>query len=130
MILNHMVHNSNSDLDAIFHALADKTRRDILARLAKGEQIISELARTYDMSLTAVSKHIKVLEKAGLVITTKEGRVHRCTMQFEPLEVASKQIDFYKQFWTQQLDVLDQYVQDLKRQNTSQEEGNDKQSND
>jgi DNA-binding transcriptional ArsR family regulator len=130
MILNHMVHNSNSDLDAIFHALADKTRRDILARLAKGEQIISELARTYDMSLTAVSKHIKVLEKAGLVITTKEGRVHRCIMQFEPLEVASKQIDFYKQFWTQQLDALDQYVQDLKRQNTSQEEGNDKQSND
>src|SRR5205085_639364 len=91
-ILNHMVDNDDESLDLVFHALADKTRRDILNRLATGELIISELAQSYDMSLTAVSKHIKVLEKAGLLTTTKEGRVHRCTMQFEPLQAASDQI--------------------------------------
>jgi DNA-binding transcriptional ArsR family regulator len=106
-----MVNNQESLLDLAFHALADRTRRDILKRLAEGELSISQLAQTYDMSLVAVSKHIKVLEKAGLVTASKEGRVTRCTMRFETLATASDQIAFYMQFWRQQLEGLDQYVQ-------------------
>jgi DNA-binding transcriptional ArsR family regulator len=106
-----MVNNREEVLDLAFHALADRTRRDILKRLAKGELTISRLAEAYDMSLVAVSKHIKVLEKAGLVAATKEGRVHRCEMRFEPLVAASDEISFYMQFWSQQMEGLGQYVQ-------------------
>lgn len=123
-----MVHNDEDALDLVFHALADRTRRDILTRLAAGELNISELALSYDMSLTAVSKHIKVLEKAGLVSTTKEGRVHRCTMQFEPLEAASDQIAYYKQFWERQLDGLDRFVSDARKRR--KENKNDRTKND
>jgi DNA-binding transcriptional ArsR family regulator len=110
-----MVHNDEDRLDLVFHALADRTRRDILKRLGSAELIVSELALSYDMSLTAVSKHIKVLETAGLVRTTKTGRVHRCTMQFEPLEVVGDQIAFYKQFWERRLDGLEKHVKDAKK---------------
>ncbi len=106
-----MVNNREAVLDLAFHALADRTRRDILKRLAKGELSISRLAETYDMSLVAVSKHVRVLEKAGLVAATKEGRVNRCAMRFEPLVAASDEISFYMQFWSQQMEGLDQYVQ-------------------
>jgi DNA-binding transcriptional ArsR family regulator len=106
-----MVNNRETALDHIFHALADKTRRDILKRLAQGDSSISRLAETYEMSLVAVSKDIRVLEKAGLVSTSKEGRIYRCSMQFEPLTAASEQISFYMQFWSQQMDGLDRYVQ-------------------
>src|SRR5277367_5910593 len=99
-----MVNNREAVLDLTFHALADKTRRDMLKRLAKGDLSISQLAETYDMSLVAVSKHIKVLEKAGLVSATKEGRVNRCAMRFETLAAAADQISFYMQFWSQQLE--------------------------
>jgi len=115
-----MVNNREAVLDLTFHALADRTRRDILKRLADGELSISELAQTYDMSLVAVSKHIKVLEKAGLLASTKEGRVHRCVMRFEPLAAASEQISFYMQFWNQQLEGLDQYVQGVMENKKSQ----------
>lgn len=119
-----MVYRLNDDeLDLVFHALADRTRRHILARLAHEELVISELARTYDITLVAVSKHIKVLERAQLVVTNKEGRVHRCTMRFEPLEKASRQIDFYKKFWTKQLDGLDRYVQQVKKKEKKQRRG-------
>lgn len=116
-----MVNNLEAALDLTFHALADQTRRDILKRLAQGDLPISRLAETYEMSLVAVSKHIKVLEKAGLVATTKEGRVYRCEMRFEPLLEVSDQIHFYMQFWNQQLLGLDQYVQGImgKRQKRS-----------
>lgn len=106
-----MVNDREAVLDLAFHALADRTRRDILRRLAKGELSIARLAEAYDMSLVAVSKHIKVLENAGLVVATKEGRVRRCTMRFEPLAAASDEISFYMQFWSQQMEGLGQYVQ-------------------
>jgi len=106
-----MVNNRELALDLAFHALADRTRRDILRRLAQGELSISRLAETYEMSLVAVSKHVRVLEKAGLVAATKEGRVNRCVMRFEPLAAASEEISFYMQFWSQQMEGLDQYVQ-------------------
>ncbi len=108
-----MVNNREAELDLIFHALADKTRRDILKRLAKGVLTISGLAEMYDMSLVAVSKHVKVLEKAGLLAISKEGRVYRCAMRFEPLAEASDQISFYMQFWSQQMEGLDLYVQGI-----------------
>jgi DNA-binding transcriptional ArsR family regulator len=97
-----MVNEFEDYLDRIFHALADQTRRHILERLAERDLGIAEIAGTYDMSLVAVSKHVKVLERAGLVLTNKEGRVTRCMMRFEPLEPASQQIEFYKQFWRDQ----------------------------
>lgn len=100
--LNRMVNEFEEYLDRIFHALADQTRRHILERLAERDLGIAEIAGTYDMSLVAVSKHIKVLENAGFVLTNKEGRVTRCIMRFEPLEPASQQIEFYKQFWRDQ----------------------------
>jgi len=106
-----MVDNHEAALDLTFQALADRTRRDILKRLATGDMSISRLAETYDMSLEAVSKHVRVLEKAGLVSATKEGRVYRCSMRFETLAVASEQISFYMQFWSGQLEGLDRYVQ-------------------
>lgn len=108
-----MVNHSEAALDLIFHALADQTRRDILKRLAQGDLPIGRLAETYDMSLVAVSKHVKVLEKAGLVVTSKEGRVFRCEIRFEALSAASDQIAFYMQFWQQQMVGLDQYVQGI-----------------
>lgn len=105
-----MVNNLDDSLDLVFHALADRTRRDILRRLAQGDLSISELAESYDMSLVAVSKHVKVLEKANLVETSKEGRLHRCVMRFEPLETASDQLKFYMKFWSDQMDGLEKFV--------------------
>jgi DNA-binding transcriptional ArsR family regulator len=119
-----MVNNREAALDLVFHALADTTRRDILKRLAQEDLSISRLAETYDMSLVAVSKHVKVLEKAGLVATTKEGRVYRCVMRFEPLVAASDQISFYMRFWNQQLEGLDQYIQGVMSKQSNQEEDN------
>jgi DNA-binding transcriptional ArsR family regulator len=118
-----MVNNREAVLDLAFHALADRTRRDILKRLAKSELSIARLAETYDMSLVAVSKHVRVLEKAGLITATKEGRAYRCVMQFENLVAASEEISFYMQFWTQQMEGLDKYVQDVMDSTESNRKG-------
>jgi DNA-binding transcriptional ArsR family regulator len=112
-ILNRMVNDREQALDAIFHALADRTRRDILSRLAEGDLSISELADAYDMSLVAVSKHIKVLERAELVETTREGRLRKCQMQFQPLQDVQQQLDFYMSFWSRQLDGLNGFVREV-----------------
>lgn len=106
-----MVKNPETQLDRIFHALADKTRRDILKRLASSSLSISELAGDYAMSLVAVSKHIKVLEDAELIETTKEGRINRCAMRFETLETASEHINFYMKFWTERMDGLENFIE-------------------
>jgi len=98
-----MVYDHEDVLDLVFHALSDRTRRDILKRLALEDMGIGQLSSTYDMTLAAVSKHVKVLEKAGLVTTSKQGRVHRCVMRFEPLEAASAQIAFYTRFWLDEM---------------------------
>ncbi|MDZ4677379.1 MAG: metalloregulator ArsR/SmtB family transcription factor [Oligoflexia bacterium] len=111
-----MVYFNDDELDSIFHALSDRTRRDILKRLAYQELGIRELADTYEMSLPGVSKHIRVLEKAHLVKTSKEGRVHRCVIQFKSLQKASDQIEFYKKFWTKQLDGIEKFVEEIAKQ--------------
>ncbi len=109
-----MVKHSEGALDATFGALSDATRRGILARLTLGESSVSELAAPYRISLPAVSKHLGVLEEAGLVTRRKDGRVHRCRLVADPMREASDWIDFYRRFWDQQFDALEKFLQDTK----------------
>ena len=111
-----MVKHSESRLDATFAALSDATRRGILARLAQGEASVSELAAPYRMSLPAVSKHLRVLEGARLIVRRKNGRVHRCTLAAQPMRGASEWIAQYRRFWEGQFDALSCYLE--KTQNT------------
>lgn len=101
-----MVNNQNEQLDAVFHALADPTRRAMIARLAQSPCGISELAAPFDMTLAAVSKHIKVLEGAGLVIRNIQGRNHTCQLDARPMVGGIEWLRHYEQFWNQRLDAL------------------------
>ena len=94
-------------LDAVFHALGDATRRGMLHSLASGQRSVGELAAPFDMSLAAASKHIKALEKAGLVRRAIQGRTHICRLEPGPLADAQQWISFYERFWTGRLDVLE-----------------------
>jgi DNA-binding transcriptional ArsR family regulator len=114
-----MVNYSPNPLDVTFAALSDATRRGILARLARGETSVSDLAAPYQMSLPAVSKHLSVLESAGLIARHKDGRVHRCRLTPAPMKSAAKWIEHYKQFWEQQFDALAAY---LEKQNEKEKE--------
>ena len=102
-------------LSATFSALADPTRRAMLARLAKGEASVNELAAPFAMSLPAVSKHIKVLEKAGLVTKGRDAQWRPCRIDAEQLKVAMDWIGQYKQFWENRLDRLDTYLLTLQQ---------------
>jgi DNA-binding transcriptional ArsR family regulator len=106
-----MVYYQSSALDNTFAALSDATRRGILARLAQGEASISDLAAPYEMSLPAVSKHLRVLEHARLVERRKDGRVHRCRLAPAPMKSAAEWIEKYRQFWERQFDSLAQYLE-------------------
>lgn len=110
-----MVNYSQTALDSTFAALSDATRRGILARLAQGETSVSELAVPYEMSLPAVSKHLRVLEQAGLVSRQKDGRVHRCRLLAEPMKDASEWIERYRQFWEAQFDSLARYLEESQK---------------
>jgi DNA-binding transcriptional ArsR family regulator len=113
-----MVNHADAPLDSTFAALSDSTRRGILARLARqGETSVSELAAPYKMSLPAVSKHLRVLENAGLVARQKDGRVHRCRLRAEPMKSAAAWIEHYRQFWEIQLDSLARYLEDAANEN-------------
>src|SRR5271163_622111 len=107
-----MVNYSQGRLDATFSALSDATRRGILASLAHGESSVSELAAPYRMSLPAVSKHLRVLEDAGLVTRQKDGRVHRCRLIAEPMKDAAQWIERYRLFWEAQFDALARYLEE------------------
>ena len=100
-------------LSATFSALADPTRRAILARLASGEASVTELAEPFDMSLPAVTKHLKVLERAGLITRGREAQWRPCRLKAEPLREAADWIEHYRIFWEQSLDRLDAYLQQL-----------------
>ena len=102
-----MVKLETPRLDSIFHALGDATRRRMLRELARGERTVGELARPYDMSLAAASKHIKALETAGLIRREVRGRTHLCRLDPGPLAGAHKWLSFYERFWTDRLDVLE-----------------------
>jgi DNA-binding transcriptional ArsR family regulator len=97
-------------LDAAFGALADATRRAILAQLARGDRSISEIAQSFSMTLPAVSKHVYVLERAGLAVVRREGRVRRCQLVATPLREAANWIDPYRKFWDASFDRLADYL--------------------
>src|ERR1700677_334141 len=118
MIFNHMVEYSSRLLDRTFGALADPTRRRILAQLAKGEECVTDLARPHAMSLAAVSKHLIVLEKAGLVKRHRQGRVHSLKLHAEPMREAQAWIDRYRKFWEGNLDQFEKYLDKLQTEET------------
>src|SRR5215475_2597489 len=100
------------ELDTVFAALADPTRRAILQRLAEGEASVTELAEPFadDMSLPAISKHLRVLETTGLIRREKQGRVHRLKLRPAPLHDAAQWLAYYRQFWDEQFDSLAGYL--------------------
>jgi DNA-binding transcriptional ArsR family regulator len=98
-------------LDATFGALSDPTRRAILARLALGEATVTELAAPFDVSLPAVSKHLRVLESAGLLRREIDGRIHRCRLAPQPMKDAARWIERYRMFWENQFDALAKYLE-------------------
>jgi DNA-binding transcriptional ArsR family regulator len=108
-----MVHNTPDPLSVTFAALADPTRRAILARLTTGEATVNELAEPFDMSLPAVSKHLKVLERAGLIARGREAQYRPCRLEPAPLKDVSNWVDRYRQMWEQRFDRLESYLQDL-----------------
>jgi DNA-binding transcriptional ArsR family regulator len=97
-------------LDEVFGALADPTRRDILAQLALGEATVTEIARRYPVSLNAISKHLMVLEGAGLVARHVEGRTHLMRLEAEPLRNAQRWLEMYRGFWESRLDALEEFL--------------------
>jgi DNA-binding transcriptional ArsR family regulator len=104
---------SPDHLSATFAALADPTRRAILARLAAGDASVSELAQPHAMSLPAVSKHLKVLEKAGLISRARAAQTRPCHLEAERLRAVADWVTEYRRFWEQSLDRLDEYLQEL-----------------
>jgi DNA-binding transcriptional ArsR family regulator len=110
-MVNYSTASENTPLDATFGALADPTRRAILARLARGEATVTELAAPFDVSLPAVSKHLRVLESAGLLRREIDGRIHRCRLAPEPMKDAAAWIERYRVFWDGQLDALANYLE-------------------
>jgi DNA-binding transcriptional ArsR family regulator len=101
------------NLDHVFGALADPTRRAILARLADGEVTVGELAEPFDMSLPAVSKHLKVLERAGLIARGREAQWRPCRIEPTPLKDVDDWLEGYRRFWEESFDRLDHYLQEL-----------------
>lgn len=115
-------HDSTTDseqLNLTFSALADPIRRAILEQLAIGPSTVGELAEPFDVSRPAISKHLRVLEKAGLVSTEKDGRISRCSLDARPMRAASEWVEHYRMFWEQQLDSLARYFEDQKVQKDS-----------
>ncbi|MBJ3785087.1 ArsR/SmtB family transcription factor [Devosia sediminis] len=100
-------------LSTTLAALADPTRRAILARLATGEASVNELAEPFDMTLAAVSKHIKVLESAGLVTRGRQAQYRPCKLEAAPMREVASLVEFYRKFWEQNLDQLDTYLKHL-----------------
>src|ERR1700736_4370138 len=102
-------------LSATFAALADPTRRAILARVATGETSVSELARPFDMSLPAISKHLKVLERAGLIVRSRDAQWRPCRLKAAPLKDVADWLEHDRHFWEQSLDRLEDHLRDVQR---------------
>ncbi len=111
-------------LDHTFKALADPTRRAILARLAEGEASVNELAAPFEISLPAISRHLKVLEEAALIERRKDAQFRRCQLRPESLEAAAAWINHYKRFWEGQLDQLATYLEDVHETKTKGDDEN------
>ena len=106
---------ATDQLSATFAALADPTRRAILARLASGETSVTELAAPFEMSLPAISKHLKVLERAGLIARGREAQWRPCRLEAGPLKDVAKWIEFYRRFWEQSFDRLEEYLREVQK---------------
>jgi DNA-binding transcriptional ArsR family regulator len=116
-LFNWMVqqHTSSEHLNATFAALADPTRRAILARLASGETSVSELAEPFAMSMPAISKHLKVLQRAGLIERGREAQWRPCRLAPAPLKDASDWLDSYRRFWEESFDRLEDFLRELQK---------------
>ncbi len=115
-MFNQMVKYSSRTLNRTFAALADPTRRRILAHLAHGNRCVTDLARPYAMSLPAVSKHLRVLEKAGLIRRRRYGRIHQLNLEAVPMKQAFRWIEEYRKFWEGSLDRLADYLEKTNKQ--------------
>jgi len=115
MVTNYTHNKADNDresrLDVVFGALADTTRREILARLAEGELSVGELAAPFEMSRPAISKHLRVLERAGMVRRTPDGRISRCSLDAAPMREASEWVERYRAYWEDQLDSLARFFE-------------------
>ena len=105
-----MVNYNDQQLNLVFSALSDPTRRSMLRRLSNEQMSVTDLSEPFDMTKSAITKHLKVLENAGLLSRTIEGRIHRCRLEPKPLSVISKWVSFYEQFWNSKLDSLDAFL--------------------
>lgn len=103
---------AQQQLDQTFAALADPTRRAILARLAEGDASVGELAAPFEISAPAISRHLKVLERAGLIARRKQAQWRQCRLRPQPLKQAADWVEQYRRFWEGQLDQLDRYLRD------------------
>ncbi len=112
LIFNLMVELNTSQLDSVFHALGDPTRRRMLRALADGERTVTQLAEPFAISLAAASKHIKALESAGLIQREVRGRTHLCRLEPRPLASAHEWLSFYEHFWTERLDALERLLRE------------------
>lgn len=115
-LMNQEVSQNEKQLDTVFHALSNRTRRSLLKRMQSGPKMVTELAKSYEMSLNAISKHLIVLEKAGLVDRSVDGRNHSCQLQSGPLANADMWIEQYRQFWEQSLDQFAVYVENMEHE--------------
>jgi DNA-binding transcriptional ArsR family regulator len=104
---------TTDNLSSTFAALADPTRRAILGKLSRGEKSVTELAKPFKMSLPAVSKHLKVLEKAGLIERSREAQWRPCRLKPQRLKAAADWLDAYRQFWEQAFDRLEDYLREI-----------------
>jgi DNA-binding transcriptional ArsR family regulator len=121
-----MVELEAPELTSVFHALGDATRRQMLRELARGEQSVGQLAQPFAISLAAASKHIKVLESAGLIRREVRGRTHLCRLDPGPLATAYEWLSFYERFWTARLDILERLLREEDaRQSPPPEKGDD-----
>jgi DNA-binding transcriptional ArsR family regulator len=103
-------------LDRTFAALADPTRRAILARLADGDALLKDLAEPFDMTLPAVAKHLRVLEDAGLISRTREAQTRPCRLEAKPMAEAAEWLDRYRRFWERRFDKLDALLADMQKE--------------
>ena len=117
---------STETLNLTFAALADPTRRAILARLAAGNASVNELAAPFRMSLPAISKHLKVLERSGLITRGRHAQYRPCRLKVKPLKEASDWIEHYRRFWEESFDRLDDYLKKLQTQNRRKKHGKNK----
>jgi DNA-binding transcriptional ArsR family regulator len=108
------MHMAMDHLSTTFAALADPTRRAILARLASGEASVTQLAEPFEMSMPAVSKHLKVLERAGLIARGRDAQWRPCRLKADPLKDVADWVDHYREYWEERLDRLDAYLRTLK----------------